>query len=396
MQLTRDAKWLAAVSVGALGASWLSGIRFAAEDLRTAWHLMDSELLRTDLLRSLFYLHAQPPLLNLIVGIALKLFGTHAPVALAALWASCAVTTALATRALAAELGAPRPAAFAAGAAVALAPATLLYVHHVGPEVAVAAALTVSALFLARGEDWRAFVSLGVACGFRSLLAPPLVLVALLAAGRRAWAPAVTVFAVLACIAAKNGTVAGSFSTSSWLGMNLARVTTVRLPPALRAQLSPVAQVAPFAPAAEYLQHLALERTGVRALDDAHKESGATNYNHLVYARASRVLVQDDLRAIALAPGAAFTGWAVAWAQFFRPSDEWPFLAANRERMAAWADFWDRVILLQMPLPRLLLGQTEVYLTLLLGFMFVFVFAFRRARSPASWTALAAAFARRA
>jgi len=27
----------------------------------------------------LFYLHAQPPLLNLIVGVMLKVFGAHAP-----------------------------------------------------------------------------------------------------------------------------------------------------------------------------------------------------------------------------------------------------------------------------------------------------------------------------
>jgi len=62
------------------------------------------------------------------------------------LWATCAIATSLATQALATELGAPRWAAFAAARFVAIAPATLLYVHHVGPEIATAAALTASAL----------------------------------------------------------------------------------------------------------------------------------------------------------------------------------------------------------------------------------------------------------
>jgi len=66
--VTREAKGLAALSIAALCATWLSGVRFAQDDLRTAWHLIDAELLRTDLLNSLFYLHAQPPLLNLIVA----------------------------------------------------------------------------------------------------------------------------------------------------------------------------------------------------------------------------------------------------------------------------------------------------------------------------------------
>jgi len=91
----------------------------------------------------------------------LKVFGAHAPLALMLLWATCAIATSLATQALATELGAPRWAAFAAGAFVAIAPATLLYVHHVGPEIATAAALTASALFLARGARWKAFSLFG-------------------------------------------------------------------------------------------------------------------------------------------------------------------------------------------------------------------------------------------
>ena len=154
--MKHDAAALALVSVAALAAAWLCGVRFLTAELDAAWPLLDPQLLRTDFWRSLFYLHAQPPLLNFIVGIALKI--GRAPLCLTALWAACAISAAQCTRALALELGGSRWPAFAAGGLVAISPATLLYVHHVGPEVATAAALVASALCIARSRHrarWR-------------------------------------------------------------------------------------------------------------------------------------------------------------------------------------------------------------------------------------------------
>ena len=374
----------------ALGTCWLRGMRLPAGDLGTAWHLLDAGLLREDLLRSVFYLHAQPPLLNLVVGMALKLFGSAAPAALTVLWASCAIGAVLATHALALRLGATRWLAFAAGASVAVAPATWLYVHHVGPEMATAAALVGSVALVARGTRrslWGGFALLGIACCLRSLLAPPVVLVALAVVGRRALRPALAVFAVLAAISIKNAAIAGTLSTSSWMGMNLARVTTARLPPAQRRELSPLAALAPFSSGEQYAALVPIAPTGVAALDELRKTSGATNYNALVFARVSRMLLRDDLRAISTAPRAVFSGWALSWMLFFRPASEWRYVAENRQRIAAWADLWDRALLLELPLPFAPLGQTEVYLTLLAG-VALLVRALLRAPSPGLWYAV--------
>ena len=357
----------------ALGTCWLRGMRLPAGDSGTAWHLLDAGLLREDLLRSVFYLHAQPPLLKLVVGMALKLFGSAAPAALTVLWASCAMSGAvLATHALALRLGATRWLAFAAGASVgAPAPATWLYVHHVGPEMATAAALVGSVALVARGTRrslWGGFALLGIACCLRSLLAPPVVLVALAVVGRKALRPALAVFAVLAAISIKNAAIAGTLSTSSWMGMNLARVTTARLPPAQRRDLSvPLAALAPFSSGEQYAALVPIAPTGVAALDELRKTSGATNYNALVFARVSRMLLRDDLRAISTAPRAVFSGWALSWMAVLGPASEWRYVAENRQRIAAWADLWDRALLLELPLPFAPLGQTEVYLTLLAG-----------------------------
>lgn len=48
------------------------GVRFHAKTLDTYLQFIDPLLLRTDLLRSLFYLRDQPPAMNLLVGIVLK------------------------------------------------------------------------------------------------------------------------------------------------------------------------------------------------------------------------------------------------------------------------------------------------------------------------------------
>jgi hypothetical protein len=371
--VSRDAAGLLALSLLALGAAWLAGVRFLAGDLDTAWHLLDPELLRHDLLRSLFYLHSQPPLLNFVVGVALKL--GPAPQILTALWSACAIASAQCTRLFALEVGASRWPALAAGGLVAIAPSTLLYVHHVGPEMATAAALIASALCLARGRHWAGFALLGAACLLRSLLAPPVVLLVLAVVGRRAWKPALAVFAALVLLSAKNFFVCGVFSTSSWMGMNLAHVTAVQLP---RAQQRPMPY--PFSPLIAVEGH-----SGVPALDEVRKPGGAINYNNLAYAQASRAMLREDLRAVGIAPGAVARAMAQAWLLFFWPADQWAFIRANRVRIARWADFWDEVLCAHVRLPGTLLGIGDLFPTILLGMPLLLGAA---ARDRRTWTAL--------
>ena len=51
-----------------------AGIRFDATPLFKYWQFIDPELMRSDLLRSMYYLHMQPPGYNFAVGLVLKLF----------------------------------------------------------------------------------------------------------------------------------------------------------------------------------------------------------------------------------------------------------------------------------------------------------------------------------
>ena len=51
-----------------------AGLQFDADTITRTWHFIDIYLLKNDLWRSIFYLHTQPPLLNLLTGIGLQLF----------------------------------------------------------------------------------------------------------------------------------------------------------------------------------------------------------------------------------------------------------------------------------------------------------------------------------
>jgi len=55
------------------------------------WQYADPKLLREDLLRTVFYLHSQPPLYNLFLGLGLKLF----PQNYASAFAACQYLTSL-------------------------------------------------------------------------------------------------------------------------------------------------------------------------------------------------------------------------------------------------------------------------------------------------------------
>lgn len=65
---------LAAVFVLSRLAYYAFGVRFDASPVTYFIQIMDVELLRADLLRTLLYTHSQPPLFNFVIGLALKMF----------------------------------------------------------------------------------------------------------------------------------------------------------------------------------------------------------------------------------------------------------------------------------------------------------------------------------
>ena len=347
----------------------VAGARFDARPLVEFCQFLDADLLRHRLAESLAYLHAQPPLFNLYVGLVLKaapgsgsaLFGVLQ--LLLGLGLALLLFRSLRSLGASPAWGAFLATLFAAG------PPALLYERWLFYELPVGVLLLLAAFCLGRAlrdvsPGWGLlFFSVAAAVTWtRSLfhVAWLGLLVLLLAAQSRrpriilAAAAGPVVLTLALC--AKNAVLFGFFGTSSWLGMSLARGTTFALPSAEREALISSGDLSPFArvptrPAFPDVRELppygpALP-TGIPALDQLRRQGGASNHNNLLWVGVSASYQRDARAVLAARPAAWLLSVGEALTLYFRPSCEDPLLLpANRRALGAWERFYDRVVLL--------------------------------------------------
>lgn len=331
------------------------GIRFDASRMATMWQFLDVNLLRTDLARSLYYLHGQPPLYDLLIGAALKLAPDHPEAVFHAAHLGLGWLATIAILALLRRLGASRGLSVAATCVLMVSPAFVLYETWLCYTWAELALLASAALLLHRWIDRRRardallfFTSLSLLVLLRSafhlgFLLAVAALVAIEARRRRRTIALVAAGPVLAATLwyAKNLAVFGSFSSSTWLGMNLARMAVETIPPRERDQLiargtlSPIAKVGAFRVVDAYgLPKPA--KTGVPVLDAPIKSKRTPNLNHLAYIELSRRSMKDARRAIVARPDAYLRGVGRAITYFVRsPTDYW-MLSRNQTVIARY------------------------------------------------------------
>ncbi len=343
------------------------GVAFDASPIDTYWQLLDPALLQHDLGRSLWLLHSQPPLFNALVGLSLKLGGPAAPALLSAVFHLLGLALHLAMTALMTRLSVRPAAALAVTAAFAFTPASLLYEAWLFYTWPVAALLTVAAVQLHRLATRPTPLA---AAAFTAALAAvvltrgafhPLWLLAWSALAlalhprprRRAALAAAAPLALVALVFIKNAALFGAPAGSTWLGMNLAKLTTHPLPPAERQHLadqgllSPVSVHVPFSPLAAYADAapdafaLPAHLPPHPALTAPTKSTGATNYNHHAYIPISRAYLADARRLIAARPAHYARSVARAALLFARPPWDYAFLEPNRGRLHPLVTPWD-------------------------------------------------------
>lgn len=321
---------LVLVCAAVRGYAHLCGVRFDASPLRGFWHLVDADLLRTRLSESLFYLHSQPPLFNLGLGLYAKLFGSGLGVAFWLSYLAAGGVLAFSLVRVAEALGLPALVRFSVVGLFMISPAVLLYEGFLFYSYPVLVLVSVSAFLLyralARGapRDWWWLFGCAAALVLtRSLFHPLLLPLFLLScvcwltrrgASRAQVQRRVLVPGGLACllvlsVMAKNYVLFESFALSSWGGMSLARVVLDRSEPALRAQavgrgeLSAFAAVGPFKALEAYpLEPGLLAPRGIPILDRLHKLDGEPNFHHRAFVTISQQLGRDARRALLTAP----------------------------------------------------------------------------------------------
>ena len=317
---------LALILIFVLSRFWFAyaGGSYIASPLDSAKQFLDPALLQHDLLSSLWYLHSQPPLFNLFLGLVLKTASDPAVLYELCFRASGLLIPLCMYGALA-LLGANRIAAFLVTLFFMLNPSlilyeSLLYYSHVEGVLIIAAVFFLARWGLREKKFdlvvfWLLLVCLGLT---RSLFHPLFFVVLALVVSFFLWRQnkpmrsfaLVAVFAMLPLAAwcLKNLIIFGFFGTSSWAGMSLWIKTDGYSPEQLeqfhaRGLISAVAVRAdqlPFRPIADFTHDglLAVDRCHHPADCNEMRAKDWPNYNHIGYVALSRQLGRDALQLI--------------------------------------------------------------------------------------------------
>lgn len=353
-------------------AAYVAGVRFQLWPMDTSWQILDPVLLHHDLLTSLFYMPGQPPLYNLLLGVVVKLsaalggsdFTTAA--LFRVIFSVMALGSTLLFYGLLRRIGSQ---AWLAGLVAGLfmcSPALMLY-ESIPYYTVIVLVLMVAIVWLfdACLRDFHAgcafalFLAMAALIYVRSLfqiewfgvLAVYCVLV--LPGHRRAvLATAAVPLLLILALYAKNFAVVGQFSTSDWMGMSLAKLTTLKLDHAERERLVAAGRMTPLAlddkafdiPSGYGDSMAEPPHTGIAVLDERLKSTRHVNFNYLPYARISTKARHDALVTIRTHPQVYLRSVGVAWLMFWRPASDYPFLKANRDTITPWAWLYAKVI----------------------------------------------------
>jgi hypothetical protein len=300
-----------------------AGVPFDANTVTRMWHFIDTDLLKNDLWRSMFYLHTQPPLMNLLTGISLQLFPETYARVFQAFFLLGGLLLALAIYFLGNRLGFPKALSAALAAWFALSPATVVFENYYFYTYPTTVLLALAGVFLARFlEKKRALdallFSLLLAANALtwSLFHLAWLLVCLgmaavfLHGNRRQALWLLPAFLLVFAWYAKNKVLYDSFTASTWAGLNLFKTVTTNIPERMRkgwvkdGLVSKLALVPPYRSPEVYLEYFPeTPRTGIPLLDEINMSNGYRNQHHLSYVYAEKGYSRDALRMIVHAPG---------------------------------------------------------------------------------------------
>lgn len=348
--LLRSDLWvvIALFAVSRAFYAWL-GLEFDASTLPYYMQFIDIELLKTRLLESLWYYHANPPLLNVFAAIGLKLFGEHATAFYAVGFHVLGLTMALSVYALTSWLSGARASAVIATGLLVFSPTFVLHENWLMYTFPAATLFTLSAWVLSRYvQDRRTrwcvafFVVLATLLLTRSLfhLAWMVLVTVLLAAclwqSRRQIL--IAAFAPLLIVVfwyGKNYYLFGTFSASTWMGIGLSNIATL-VP--TREELQPLVddgELTQWALVSRYEQIDTLfepqlrPATGVPVLDQVRKSTGFYNFNNQQLIDLDRYYKHDAWTVVRKFPYSYLIGLKISNQLFFSPSSLSPYFARH-------------------------------------------------------------------
>jgi hypothetical protein len=332
-----------------------AGVRFRPETMKFFAQLLDPLLLRERLLESLVHLHSQPPLYNLLTGVALKLSPSDPGQLLGRVFLAASLITCLVLASALHRLGLGRWLASLLALAFVVSPPFLLYENwYFYPHLSLML-LTCAGYSLLRSDGrpsrWLTigFWLLAGLVWLRSLFHPlyfvaveaVVILLARPVERRRILLSAAVPLVLVLGLALKNFALFGFFGTSSWGGNSFHRMFTETLEREVltelveRGAISPLSLEWEFERPEVYLEVLDIEprERGIPALDTTRKTlagQNPVNYNHWVYPIASREYMGNAMWLLKYHPDAYLRSLRWTARRFLDPVTDTIYLRANR------------------------------------------------------------------
>jgi len=339
------------------------GITFLGSTYQHYWQFIHQSLLETDMWRSIFYLHSQPPIFNTLTGTVLHLFPSNIQEAFHVLYYLAGALLAVSIYFLGVDIGIPNWLSMVLAMVFMISPSTISYEHWLMYGYLIASVLAFSGVALFRffktqktywgilffstlafaALSWTIFHILWVSFIFIATLylfqdRKKVLMAALL--------PLLLVFGWYT----KNHVVFGEFAAGTWGGMNLSKITTFRLPEKQRKQvirsgeLSQFAAYPPFRNPIVYLKLLPdTPVMGIPVLDIAEFPDGSLNYHHRVYIDASKHYLQDALYTIRIKPALYLRAVVQSSYIFFHSSSDFELIREIRSPIQTFDLWWNRL-----------------------------------------------------
>jgi hypothetical protein len=343
---------------------YLLGVRFDARPVLNYYQFIDPELLKHRLFESLLYLHIQPPGWNLYVGTVLKLFPTSYPSAFHVCHLLMGLGICWSLYYLVRTCRVSRWLAFSLAVWFIVSPGVVLFENYLLYEYLVAFLLLMAAVALARFlQDARArWMILFFAALFGLVLVrnffhlvyfiAMLAALAFLSKSHRRMVLLCGAVPLLAIVGlyAKNRILFGTFSGSTWMGMNMDVITAHQLTPdearyfVSRGVISGASLLDSGSALDLYRPYIQMPgRTGIPVLDDCITSTGATNFNCLAFLQVQQIYTRDGLALLRNYPVVYLRSMEVAWFSYFLPPGDFPFFDLNRPRIHKLDRVWNFV-----------------------------------------------------
>lgn len=345
---------------------YLIGIRFDITPLYWFYQFIDPQLLKLKLLESILYLHTQPPVFNLFLGLILKIFNKYELFAFTAIYQIIGLLLAVNLYLVLKKLRVSLIIALLITMFFTISPPVIFMENWLFYTYPVALLILLSTVFLYLYLEKHMvkylllfFSSIALIVLTRSLFHPfwfIIILVGLIIYDKsnikRIILCALFPMLLIGVFHIKNYLIFKQTNLSSWFGMNLAKMTmTIPLekiePLVVQGEISGIAKIMPFQEPERYRNYANFDTlTCIRVLDQKYKSSGFLNFNHIGYIDVSNHYLRDSKYLIKTFP--QYYGLSICKAvyAYLRPcSDSIIIRNYNRWAIRTWVDFYENYLL---------------------------------------------------